>query len=104
MKLNEMKANELIKLFSRLERIKQKEEDTFAGVYDGRSYCCNTHRADAPYVIDGESVTAEDFFYLQEMVKIALVVNYGVDIIARPPHKRNPKKRGMSEEFLGGAL
>lgn len=91
-RLNKMSANELIRLFSILEKIKQGEEDTFAMVVDGRNYCCNTYRKESPYVIDGEPVTAEQFFYLQELAKIELACRYGVSIQARPPHRRKPKK------------
>lgn len=91
-RLKKMSANELIRLFSILERVKQREEDIFAGVYDGKAYCTNTHRVDSPYVIDGEAVTAEQFFYLQELVAIELACRFGVSIQARPPHRRKPKK------------
>lgn len=91
-RLEKMSANELIRLFSELAKVKQGEEDTFAGVYDGKVYCCNTHRTDAPYVIGGEPVTAEQFFYLQELAQIELACRFGVSIQARPPHRRKPKK------------
>lgn len=90
-RLGKMSANQLIRLFSELERVKQGEEYTFAVVVDEKAYCCNTHRTDAPYVIDGEPVTAAEFFYLQELAAIELACRFGVSIQARPPHRRKPK-------------
>lgn len=91
-RIAKMSANDLIRLFSELEKVKQGEEDTFAGVYDGKAYCCNTHRIDFPYVIDGEPVASEQFFYLQELTQIELACRFGISIQARPPHRRKPKK------------
>lgn len=91
-RLAKMSANELIQLFSVLERVKQGEEDTFAIVVDGKAYCANTHRKESPFVLDGEEVTAERFFYLQELTQIELACRFGVSIQARPPHRRKPKK------------
>lgn len=97
-RLGKMSANELIRLFSILESVKQGEEDTFAGVYDGKAYCCNTHRMDVSYVIDGEPVTAEQFFCLQELAKIELAYRYGVSVQARPPHRRKSKPKTTLDE------
>lgn len=97
-RLGKMSANDLIRLFSELEKVKQGEEDTFAMAVDGKSYYANTHRTDAPYVIDGEPVNAETFFYLQELAKIELACRYGVSIQARPPHRRKPKLGAISDE------
>ena len=91
-RIAKMSANDLIRLFSELEKIKQGEEDTFAMVVDGKAYYANTHREESPYVIEGEAVTAEQFFYLQELAKIELACRYGVSIQARPPHRRKSKK------------
>ena len=91
-RLGKMSANELIRLFSELEKVKQGEEDTFAMVVDGKAYCANTHRKKSPFVIEGEAVTAEQFFYLQELARIELACRFGISIQARPPHRRKPKK------------
>ena len=91
-RIKKMSANDLIRLFSELERVKQGEEDTFAMVVDGKAYCANTHRKESPYVIDGNVVTAEQFYYLQERTQIQLACRFGVSIQARPPHRRKSKK------------
>lgn len=96
--LAKMSANQLIKLFSELERLKQGEEDTFAVVIDGKAYCANTHRKESPYVIDGNVVTADKFFYLQELTQIELACRFGVSIQARPPHRRKRKLNALLDE------
>lgn len=97
-RLGKMSANELIRLFSELERLKQGEEDTFAMVVDGKAYCANTHRKESPFVLGGEEVTAERFFYLQELARIELACRFGISIQARPPHRRKPKPDAISDE------
>jgi len=96
--LAKMSANELIRLFSELEKVKQGEEDTFAMVVDGKVYCANTHRKKSPFVLDRNVVTAEQFFYLQELVKIELACRFGISIQARPPHRRKSKPKTTLDE------
>lgn len=97
-RLKKMSANQLIKLFSELERVKQGEEDTFAMVVDGKTYCANTHRKESPFVLDGEEVTSEQFFHLQELAAIELACRFGVSIQARPPHRRKLKPKTTLDE------
>ncbi len=92
--LDSMEAMELISIFSKLEKVKQGYEDCFGVVVGGHSFQCNTHREEHPYIIDDEPVTEEQFFNLQQKAYLSLVCQHGIQIIARPPHKRKPNQKG----------
>ncbi len=91
--LDAMTATELIKLYSQLEEIKQGYEDTFGVVVGGHAFCCNTHRTESQYTLDGEAMEKEQFFKLQEQARLSLVCQHDIIITSPPPHKRRPKKQ-----------
>ncbi len=91
-KLEEMTAKELCRLFSELEDVRQNCKDVFTMVVDGKEYDVNNQRAETQYMINGETVDAKRFFYLQDLAKIELACRYGLSIQARPRSRRKPKQ------------
>ena len=92
--LDAMEAMELINIFTKLEQVKQGYEDTYGVVVGGHSFQCNTHRTKNPYILDDEPTTETEFFNLQHQAYLSLVCQHGIQIIARPPHKRKPGQTG----------
>ena len=84
-----LETSELIKIWSKIESVRNKEEDAIAFLYDGKAYLCNHRRAANAHLVDNRVAKWKDFRRAQLEIEAELnsrEVNICVDKPQRKKH------------------
>lgn len=86
-----METVDLIKIWSKIESVRLKEEDSIAFMYDGKAYLCNLHRPESTHLVGDRVAKWKDFRKAQLEIEVELN-NRGVSIRVDEPKR---KKHGI---------
>ena len=84
-----LETSELIKIWSKIESVRNKEEDAIAFMYDGKAYLCNRQRPENTHLVDNRVAKWKDFRRAQLEIEAELNSRGGNICVDKPQRKKH---------------